>query len=516
MRRFAGIFLLLFCALITGCDYFALPVWSATPGERGDPVNTPQVMGAHTVAAEEYLTLRKEPSTSAKALRRLERGVIVTVKEYEGRFALVEVSDTGETGYVLSCYLVAGVQEDLRGGGESPVHTAGTTSLSGETSHIAPCQYRVQCEESITVRAKPSPSAKSQGRLQNGAVVNVSGFDGPFAKIESDGGLQGYVLCGYLSPVNKDSSLSSLKIVKPIEEYSYDQMMEDLQALEKKFPRQLRLKSAGKSGEGREIPVAVLGNVEAKHHVLVQAAIHGREHVTALLVMAQLEYFLQNPEAAFAGGTMGGWPDGICLHIIPMSNPDGVAISQKGVMTGVLRTIYESDLARGLTDLDSSEYLVQWKANGVGVDINRNFPTGWQGLNSPDGPSSTRYKGHAAADQPETQALMEYTKQYRFVATVSYHATGSCVYWQYGDKKAVNEKSKGLAQAVSACTQYPLEGSDELDAGGYKDWAMDDRGIPSVTIEVGSRPCPLPLLEFATVWARNRDVLAAVARWVQG
>ncbi len=514
MRRIACFLLMLLCISITGCDYFELSVWSAAPGGSEEPDNTPQAMGAHTVAAEEYLTLREKPSTSARALRRLERGVIVTVKEYEGRFALVDVRDTGETGYVLASYLVAGVQEDLRGGGESPGRTVGATASPG-TSPNAVRQYRVECEESLTVRAKPSPSAKAQGRLQNGAEVSVFGFDGPFARVEADGGLQGYVLSGYLTPVKKDPSLAGLQMIKPVEEYSYDQMREDLRALEKKYPKQLHLASAGKSGEGREIPVAVLGDIKAKRHVLVQAAIHGREHMTALLVMAQLEYSLKNPTVAFGGSTMEEWLEGVCLHIIPMANPDGVAISQNGVMTDLLKTIYQTDRAQSLTDLDPSEYLAQWKANGAGVDINRNFPTGWQGLDSPNGASATRYKGHAASDQTETRALMEYSKQYRFNATVSYHATGSCIYWQYGDKTAVNERSRSLAEAVSTFTQYTLEDSDRLDAGGYKDWAMDELGIPSVTIEVGSRPCPLSLVEFSTIWVRNRFVLAAIARWTK-
>ncbi len=508
VRRFAFVLLVLLCVLFIGCEYFALPVFSAAPG--GGPRNTPQVMGAHTVAAEEYLTLRNEPDTAAKALRRLERGAVVTVREYAGRFALVEVRDTGETGYVLSSYLVAGVQENLEGGGASPdavTPDAGSGAAAG--------QYRVQCEDFVTLRAAPSPSAKSVGRLANGDLVSVGRFDGPFARITAKGGKKGYVLSGYLLPVQKDPSLAGLRVVKPAQNYSHEKMMGDLRALAKRYPKRLRLENAGVSAAGREVPVAVVGSPKAKHHVLVQAAIHGREHMTALLVMAQLEYCLQNPDGAFAGGTVEEWLEDVCLHIIPMANPDGVVISQDGGMTGALNSIYQSDQATGRTDLDPADYLQQWKANGAGVDINRNFPTGWQGLDSPESPSAARYKGQAAGDQPETRALMDYTKRYRFDATVSYHATGSCVYWQYGEKKVVNQKSKSLAQAVSACTQYPLLGADGLDAGGYKDWAMDDLEIPSVTVEVGSRPCPLPLVEFSTIWARNRDVLPAVARWVK-
>ena len=52
--------------------------------------------------------------------------------------------------------------------------------------------------------------------------------------------------------------------------------------------------------------------------------------------------------------------------------------------------------------------------------------------------------------------------------------------------------------------------------GGYKDWAMLQRRIPSVTIEIGTRTAPLLETEFSNVWFRNRDVLPAVAAWVRG
>ena len=51
--------------------------------------------------------------------------------------------------------------------------------------------------------------------------------------------------------------------------------------------------------------------------------------------------------------------------------------------------------------------------------------------------------------------------------------------------------------------------------GGYKDWAMLKRGIPSVTVEVGTRALPLTEAEFSNMWFRNRDVFPAVAAWVR-
>ncbi|MPN17152.1 hypothetical protein SDC9_164502 [bioreactor metagenome] len=66
-----------------------------------------------------------------------------------------------------------------------------------------------------------------------------------------------------------------------------------------------------------------------------------------------------------------------------------------------------------------------------------------------------------------------------------------------------------------AVTGYTLEPVDDLDSGGLKDWALGTLDIPSLTIEIGTQDCPLPIEEFSSTWLRNRSVLAAIGRWVK-
>ena len=72
-----------------------------------------------------------------------------------------------------------------------------------------------------------------------------------------------------------------------------------------------------------------------------------------------------------------------------------------------------------------------------------------------------------------------------------------------------------LAEAIKAVSAYEPLGDSGDSFGGYKDWAMLQRKIPSVTIEVGTRTAPLTEAEFSNVFFRNRDVLPAVAEWVR-
>ena len=205
----------------------------------------------------------------------------------------------------------------------------------------------------------------------------------------------------------------------------------------------------------------------------------------------------------------------MCYHIIPMSNPDGVTVSQSGTLNEVQQAIYERDRELGFTAADEREYATGWKANGLGVDINRNFPSGWERLDDRTEPSAQRYQGEEPFSSAEARALRDYTLRYSFDVTISFHATGSVIYAEYGDKQPVNRNSGSLALAVKEVTGYSIEGSNGLDGAGYKDWAIDALEIPSLTIEVGCQEAALAEREIYSIFTRNYRLLPAIARWLQ-
>lgn len=372
--------------------------------------------------------------------------------------------------------------------------------------------FTVTCNEFLTLREYPSKTAESVERLMPGAEVELIGFDGMFAHVRNDNNI-GYVLSGYLQAETSD--FQDLLVVKPTNIYTYKQMMDDLKTLEKLYPENLDIESAGTSVQGRDIPVVILGNKNASHHVLIQAGIHGREHMTCLLTIAQIEYCLLFYDKPYANSTISNLLNDVCLHIFPMVNPDGVTISQLGYDDDMIRNIYENDVDFGYIDIDISyeDYLKEWKSNALGIDINRNFNADWDATPSRLHPSSYNYKGVKPEDQPETKALTTYTKSYPFDATISYHAYGSCIYWEFGND-GINDISKELALAVSEYTGYTLESSEALLAGGYRDWVLEQLSIPSLTIEIGTRECPLPIEEFSTIWERNKMIFPTIARWI--
>ena len=88
---------------------------------------------------------------------------------------------------------------------------------------------------------------------------------------------------------------------------------------------------------------------------------------------------------------------------------------------------------------------------------------------------------------------------------------GNIIYWDYPGNK-VTDQSRDLANMVSGKTGYRLAGSS--GHGGFKDWVqINDSPVPSLTLEVGSVSCPMPVSEFTDVWNRNNEVWAVVMKF---
>lgn len=301
------------------------------------------------------------------------------------------------------------------------------------------------------------------------------------------------------------------------EPYTYEEMCEDLGWLSYAYPDRLSYEMAGQSADGRDIPVVLFGNPEAEQTVFVQAAIHGREHLTALLVMEQLEYYAKNYDTeSYQGMTYRDIFSKVCLLVVPMSNPDGVTISQIGtesIRSEELRSLVESFYERDGAGVTRDYFYRRYKANAKGVDLNRNFAYGWEEFGGTKAPAADRYKGTAPGSEPETQILMELTQSRDTAVALSYHATGSVLYWDFGQTGSFREKCLSFVKTVNGLTGYRIvyAASEKQDEAGYCEWAAGICGIPEVTIEIGTVAAPLPITEFAGVWKRNKEVPVAVA-----
>ena len=126
--------------------------------------------------------------------------------------------------------------------------------------------FVVECEDGINLRESSSSKSDLIGTLLPGDRVKVLGYQSQrFARVQLDNGQIGYAIAGYLKV--EDYAAFGLEVVQPVEKYSYEQMLQDLDALAAQYPSLCFLESAGQSLEGRELQVIVIGDVEAPHHV---------------------------------------------------------------------------------------------------------------------------------------------------------------------------------------------------------------------------------------------------------
>ncbi|MBR6406189.1 MAG: hypothetical protein IKS18_08390 [Lachnospiraceae bacterium] len=301
--------------------------------------------------------------------------------------------------------------------------------------------------------------------------------------------------------------------------YTYDKMQEDLQYLAAVYPDLVQLHSAGTTEDGRDLSYVIFGNPEAERQIYICAATHGREYMTPQLVMRQLAFYCTEYES----GSYNGMPfseifQRTCFYVEPMVNPDGVTISQLGEeglfrqdLRENLRKIFESDLTNGTAETaDYAAYLVRWKANALGVDINRNYSPGWESVQERAAPSSTFYKGTAPGSERETQAQIAIIESMSNpLMAISYHSYGDLVYWQYGQPEPLWSENQALAQHISNMTGQYLAGYS--NEAGFSNWCIIEKQLKSVTVETGTVPAPLPLSQFAELWEEHRYIWAMLA-----
>ena len=155
-----------------------------------------------------------------------------------------------------------------------------------------------------------------------------------------------------------------------------------------------------------------------------------------------------------------------------MVNPDGVDL-----VTGNLAVSSPSyQKALNITnDFPNIPFPDGWKANINGVDLNLQFPAGWenakqikyaQGFNRP---SPRDFVGYGPLTEPESLAIYNFTLSNNFRLVIAYHTQGQEIYWNFQD--FVPQDSLTIAEQFSEASGYSLaEVPYNSSFAGFKDW----------------------------------------------
>jgi g-D-glutamyl-meso-diaminopimelate peptidase len=283
------------------------------------------------------------------------------------------------------------------------------------------------------------------------------------------------------------------EIVQTNQPYTYFTMENDLNALKAKY-KEIDVKIIGYTHFGRKISAVRLG--KGKKNVLFIGSHHAREWMTSMLLMKLLETYASNEH--------GNIFDEVSIWFVPMLNPDGVTIQQN--MIGEFPADHQNRL---MFMNEGWDHYIRWKANGEGIDLNRQYPVGWDELHcGPASPSYQFYKGKKPLEAEEVIALTKFVYEIKPLIAVSYHSAGREIYWQYKNGKNLG-RDLLLAKKVAKITGYKLgKPPIEAEGGGFTDWFITTFHHPAMTIEisylVGERHPPLSV--FKAEWRRNKDV----------
>lgn len=264
----------------------------------------------------------------------------------------------------------------------------------------------------------------------------------------------------------------------------------------------------GKSVMGRPLWSMSLG--QGRNRVLYNASHHANEWITTPILLR----FAEELAAAFAaGGEIYGSAAGEILQyaticLIPAVNPDGIDL-----VTGELSSgeYYTSAQAIGAA-YPRFSFPEGWKANIRGVDLNLQYPAGWeqakenkfaQGIVSP---APADFVGAAPLIAPESRAMYDYTLAFDPALILAYHTQGEVIFWRYLDFEP--ENSRQIAQVFSDVSGYAIEDTPFASGfAGYKDWFIQDFDRPGYTIEAGLGINPLPISDFEDIYQKNLGIL---------
>jgi len=299
-----------------------------------------------------------------------------------------------------------------------------------------------------------------------------------------------------------------IEIVPINQEYSYDLMKHNINELKRAYPF-LKVGNIGYSVLGKEIPYIKIGNGEKE--ILYHASIHANEWITSVLLMKFIENFCRSYifSESIQGYSAQELFNQISLYIVPMVNPDGVDLVTGNVDKNSSAYRNYEKISKGFPEVAFPD---GWKANFNGVDLNLQFPAGWEiakQIKFKQGyikPAPRDFVGNAPLTEPEALALYNFTLSHNFVLTISYHTQGQEIYWNFQD---INPpRGYEIGRQFAKVSGYSLEEVPYNSSfAGYKDWFIQNDNRPGFTVEAGFGLNPLPISQFHQIYRDNEGIL---------
>jgi protein MpaA len=211
-------------------------------------------------------------------------------------------------------------------------------------------------------------------------------------------------------------------------------------------PAPVQTLTLGRSVQGRPITAVEFGDPSAERKLVVVGCIHGNEPA-GIAIARQLERLTP--------------PAGTDVWVIENLNPDGASANTR--------------------------------QNADGVDLNRNFPYGWQPLESP---GALMYSGPGSLSEPESRLAVDFLNKVRPTLSIWYHQHLDLVDLSGGDASLEQRYAAMVGLKAEQLQRYPgsatswenhsFPGSTafvvELQAGSLSDAAANRHAAAALKI----------------------------------
>jgi len=290
--------------------------------------------------------------------------------------------------------------------------------------------------------------------------------------------------------------------------YSYPILQMNITSLKTLFPF-IETVSIGSSVLGNSIPYIRIGR--GPKEIFYNASFHANEWITSAVLMKFIEDYL----LAYVNNTnIYGYSarnlfNQVSLYIVPMVNPDGVNLVTGEYKPGSSQYLRAQNIAR---NYPSIPFPSGWKANINGVDLNLQFPAGWeqarqikfsQGFTTP---SPRDFVGDGPLVAPEALAVYNFTLSHNFELILAYHTQGKEIYWQFQNYAPF--RARLIGEQFANISGYRLADVPfNSSFAGYKDWFLQQYQRPGYTIEAGIGQNPLPISQFNEIYRDNLGIL---------
>lgn len=290
--------------------------------------------------------------------------------------------------------------------------------------------------------------------------------------------------------------------------YSYTILQMNIASLKTLFPF-IETGSIGSSVLGNNLSYIRIGN--GPKEVFYNASFHANEWITTPVLMKFIEQYL----LAYVNNTnIYGYNarnlfNNISLYIVPMVNPDGVNLVTGEYKPGSNEYIRAQNIAR---NYPSISFPSGWKANIEGIDLNLQFPAGWeqarqikfsQGFTTR---APRDFVGDGPLVAPEALAVYNFTLSHNFELVLAYHTQGKEIYWQFQNYATPRARNIGI-QFANASGYLLADVPFASSFAGYKDWFLQQYQRPGYTIEAGIGQNPLPITQFNEIYSDNLGIL---------